>query len=104
MSNVKLIVMDNTREVLIGDITKITDTHIYMENVASVNVDPHGRVGLGPYMPITTDKELSFPLSSVRHYDLTPHTELANVWTQMFGSGIQIVPGSALPNVTGALN
>ena len=97
MSDVKIVVLDNG-EHLLGDIVNYDDGSISIENPVSMMPDPNpAKQGPLIFVPATqffTDDSLLIKERYIR-YVKDPQEDIANNWTQRFGSGL-IIPSEGL--------
>lgn len=94
--NVKVWKMINGEE-LIGDVVSSFDQFIEVKNPAQIilqKTDQGVGVGLAPTMPYV-DGNFKIIRTAVA-IEGNPNQQMANEYNRLFGSGIQVVPASAL--------
>jgi hypothetical protein len=89
MANIRVIRLLNGEE-LIGDLTKIEDQSVTMENVAIVQVVPSPTnpnsmtIGLIPFAPYAEEKSFDFGANHITTF-FTPNNDLVNNYNRIFG-------------------
>jgi hypothetical protein len=82
-------------EEIIGNVTESTETHVTIDDVASVLMMPGGaggqrvQLGLAPFLPYSEDGKFTINKSYVI-VEFEPNTDMINNYNRIFGSGIQI--------------
>lgn len=85
-------------EEIVGSVAEETETHITLDNVASVLMMPGGQggqqvqLGLAPFLPYSEDGKFKINKTFVM-VDFEPNTDMINNYNRIFGSGIQIATG-----------
>ena len=100
--NVKVWKMINGEE-LIGDVVSSFDQFIEVKNPAQIilqKTDQGVGVGLAPTMPYV-DGNFKIIRTAVA-IEGNPNQQMANEYNRLFGSGIQVVPASALSGLVTA--
>jgi len=88
---VKLIKLTNGEE-LVGDLTTKKDK-LHIKNAAKFIISHEG-IGMMPYLPLTTDKEIVID-ASLLMLTADLDVEVLNGYNQKFGSGI-VIPTNTL--------
>lgn len=85
-------------EELIGDVTSGSEIGYFLDNPATIMVQQNeeGKVGVGlaPYMPYVEGKVFIFKTAIAAEGE--PEPKMAKEYSRIFGSGIEVVPASAL--------
>jgi hypothetical protein len=85
-------------EEIIGDVTAGSDVGYFLENPATIMVQQNeqGQVGVGlaPYMPYVEGKVYIYKTAIASEGE--PEPKMAKEYNRIFGSGIEVVPASAL--------
>ena len=100
--NIKVWKMINGEE-LIGDVVSSFDQFIEVKNPAQIilqKTDQGVGVGLAPTMPYV-DGNFKIIRTAVA-IEGNPNQQMANEYNRLFGSGIQVVPASALSGLVTA--
>ena len=85
-------------EELISEVSSGSDAGYYLENPAVIQLQQTAQgvgVGIAPYMPYAQGKVTLY--SSAIAAEADPDDKMKNEYNRIFGSGIQVVPASALP-------
>jgi hypothetical protein len=99
MDNIKVFKLISGEEI-IAEIFNHFDRHIELKKPASIvmqRTEQGVGVGLAPYMPYSTgniDLHRTAIASSAE-----PDTQMVNEYNRIFGSGIEVVPASALAGI-----
>ena len=95
--NIKVFKMMNGEEI-IGAVTAGSEVGYFLENPATIMVQQNeqGQVGVGlaPYMPYVQGKVYIYKSAISSEGD--PESKMAKEYNRIFGSGIEVVPASAL--------
>lgn len=96
MANIRVIRLLNGEE-LMGDLTKIEDQSITMENVAILQVSPSPTnpnsmtIGLIPFAPYAEEKSFDFGATHITTF-FTPNEDLVANYNRIYGAGIVVPP------------
>lgn len=99
MDSIKVFKLINGEEI-IGEIFSHFDRHIELKKPASIvmqRTEQGVGVGLAPYMPYATGN-IDLHRNAIASEAL-PDTQLVNEYNRIFGSGIEVVPASALVGI-----
>lgn len=96
MANIRVIRLLNGEE-LIGDLTKIEDQTVTMENIAIVQIVPSSTnpnsmtIGLIPFAPYAADKSFDFGANHITTF-FTPNDDLIANYNRIYGHGLVVPP------------
>lgn len=97
MTNIKVFKMISGEEI-IGEVIRRLDDSLEMKKPATIILQQTAQgvgVGLAPYMPYASGNIYLMRNAIASEADV--ETNMVNEYNRVFGSGIQIVPSSALP-------